>query len=53
MLSKKTSFVHLSQAMKNSFSELNVGKHLRDAGDYEKAWLFMSCHFSTFVSFSV
>ncbi|MFC0561682.1 IS4 family transposase [Halalkalibacter alkalisediminis] len=36
MLSKKSSFVHLSQAMKNSFSELNVGKHLRHAGITKK-----------------
>lgn len=36
MLSKKSSFVHLSQAMKNSFSELNLGKHLRNAGITKK-----------------
>ena len=32
MLSKKSSFVHLSQAMKNNFAELNIGKHLRNSG---------------------
>ncbi len=36
MLSKKSSFVHLSQAMKNSFSELKVSKHLRSAGITKK-----------------
>jgi hypothetical protein len=36
MLSKKPSFVHLSQAMKSSFSVLNVGKHLRHAGITKK-----------------
>lgn len=36
MLSKKFSFVHLSNAMKNSFSELNVRKHLRHAGITKK-----------------
>ncbi|WP_445506432.1 IS4 family transposase [Niallia sp. 03190] len=36
MLTKKSSFVHLSQAMKNRFSELNVGKHLRNAGITKK-----------------
>lgn len=41
MLSKKSSFVHLSQAMKNSFSELNVGRHLRNAGITKK--LGFSC----------
>ncbi|WP_335871148.1 IS4 family transposase [Bacillus sp. 2205SS5-2] len=41
MLSKKSSFVHLSKAMKNSFSELNVGKHLRNAGITKK--LGFSC----------
>ncbi|MFZ0444868.1 MAG: transposase [Bacillus sp. (in: firmicutes)] len=41
MLSKKSYFVHLSLAMKNSFSELNVGKHLRDSGISKK--LGFSC----------
>jgi hypothetical protein len=36
MLAKKSSFVHLSQAMKNSFSELNIGNHLRNAGIKKK-----------------
>jgi hypothetical protein len=41
MLSKKLSFVHLSQDLKNSFSELNVGKHLRNSGITKK--LGFSC----------
>jgi len=41
MLSKKSSLVHLSKAMKNSFSELNLGKHLRSAGITKK--LGFSC----------
>ncbi|WP_400244534.1 transposase [Niallia sp. JL1B1071] len=41
MLSKNSSFVHLSQAMKHSFSELNVGRHLRNAGITKK--LGFSC----------
>ncbi|MGM0877912.1 MAG: hypothetical protein ACQEWV_25060 [Bacillota bacterium] len=41
MLSKKSTFVYLSQAMKNSFSELNVGKHLRNAWFTKK--LCFSC----------
>lgn len=41
MLSKKSSFVHLSNTMKNSFSELNLGKHLRSAGITKK--LGFSC----------
>lgn len=36
MLSKNSSFVHLSQAMKISFSELNIGKHLQNAGITKK-----------------
>ena len=36
MLSKNDSFVHLSKAMKSSFSDLNIGKHLRNAGINKK-----------------
>lgn len=41
MLSKNSSFVHLSQAMKTSFSYLHIGKHLRNAGITKK--LGFSC----------
>lgn len=41
MLSKNSSFVHLSQAMKTSFSDLHIGKHLRNAGITKK--LGFSC----------
>jgi hypothetical protein len=41
MLSKNDSFVHLSKAMKCSFSDLNIGKHLRNAGVTKK--LGFSC----------
>ena len=41
MLSKNSSFVHLSHAMKISFSELNIGRHLRNAGITKK--LGFSC----------
>lgn len=36
MLSKNSSFVHLSEAMNTSFSELTIGKHLRHAGITKK-----------------
>lgn len=36
MLSKNSSFIHLSQAMKTSFSELNIGKLLQNAGITKK-----------------
>nr|WP_227940023.1 hypothetical protein [Alkalihalobacillus deserti] len=41
MLSKNDSFVHLSKAMKRSFSDLKIGNHLRNAGVTKK--LGFSC----------
>lgn len=41
MLSKKSYFVHLSHSMKESFSTLHIGKHLRLAGITKK--LGFSC----------
>lgn len=36
MISKESSFVHFTKAMKQSFSDLRIGKHLHDAGIRKK-----------------